>query len=394
MPTMKNALRFGCGLAAGLFLMTPAHGRSLDDVVLVVGGEHRTLPVAELLANDFAPTTGGIEITSPPLGASVQLSADGSDLVIQLDPGTDLTSFHYRNLGADMAQETEVLLVSVPKWQPVAGRLPTYSCPETDSCKELLECHIGAGSEIGWFHIPERKFGLCDFDGTKLKDCVDIPLPVDSRPWLPLVADLDGNGWDEIGVSDPATGKVLMFSYDLAQCEAGSSGCLTPVLDTQFPSGALVAGGDWNGDGVGELRAYHQRLGFSPSSIHSPYANRKPIVGSALGLPVVTGWGGSMKAGLWLPSLEQFELYHEPGIGISTVNLFGAWPYPGLKVRGTPLTFPAAACSDDWVIGLFDEPGGQIVLSAEVSGDPVVHMCVPVDPDGYPGAGPVDPEGD
>ncbi|MEM9596760.1 MAG: hypothetical protein AAGD06_20995 [Acidobacteriota bacterium] len=360
-----------------------AEARGADDVVLVTDGQ-RTLSVSDLLANDERLLDATVELVGDADGATVELSPDGRFVTVILKPDVDLATFQYRPWGfGTSSPASEVLLVRADDWWPIVGRWPTAECPTPYSCGSPYGCDVGAGSEIGWFHIPTGRFRLCDFTGEAVTSCVDVFPPVDGRPWLPVVADLDGDGWDEIGVSDPTSGEVKLFTVDHDRCVTKPMECVAAAHQAQVLPGSLVAAGDWDSDGDETLAFYHQRFGYSLADPDSLYM-ASPAVADAPGFPLATSYSGVEAMAVWQPSKAHFLIFpNHPGVGYRTVSMERAWgeEEPG-PVRGVPFAMPAAACSEEQLLGLYHAEGNRLVLRSSHGSEPVVHVCVPVDPDG------------
>jgi PKD repeat protein len=158
-------------------------------------------------------------------------NGDGVDTIGLYDPRTG--TFHLRNSNSAGAPDlTFSFLEFGPGWRPVAGdwdgdgvdTVGLYD-PQTGAFYLRGSNTTGAGGDLAFIFIA--------------------PGAGQQAPLQPTAGDWDGDGWDSVGVFDPATGKIYLRNLS----SAGPADVQYDFRDSAAPQGSVerVVAGHWSG---------------------------------------------------------------------------------------------------------------------------------------------------
>jgi uncharacterized protein YhfF len=167
--------------------------------------------------------------------------------------------------------------------------------------------------EVGMWRPSTGRFYL-DIDGSRtwtrgvdvITDAFGIPTD------RPVAGDWNGDGIDEIGMWRPSTGR---FYLDIDGSRTWTRGVDVITASFGVPTDLPVAG-DWNGDGVDEIGVWRPSTGrfYLDQDGSRTWTAGVDVITASFGvptdLPVVGDWNGDGvdEIGVWRPSTGRFYL--------------------------------------------------------------------------------------
>ncbi|MCB1036046.1 MAG: hypothetical protein KDD47_19650 [Acidobacteria bacterium] len=292
-----------------------AQARPSDDFLTAVEGHPLVVQESELTSNDSGVWGTHLELVSGPSHGDLRLSGEPGNLVLTyladwgpssgaLPPPNRQDSFSYILAGSAWSSEPATVRIQVsPARVPLAGRWKTPTCSPAS-------CDDPGTDELGWFDAQAAKLHLCDLQciprcfgvGCHLESCRVFAAGLEHRGSQPVVGDWDGDGWEEVGFYDPASGALDLFALQEDAGDAGL-GFLLPLERRILPSRSTALAGRWSSAAASTLGTFAPATGkFSLESFPEELSIEPPTMVRLLAL--VGDWDDS---GLEAPALYDLD---------------------------------------------------------------------------------------